>query len=240
MIELARLRSRQYEIKEGNISEVWKASIVAESGIYNVYIKHVKPHIVYAEAVCAMAGRELGLDIPKPFIVVDGDSLLFASEDVSYASFKQFINTGDRAIEQALLQWSGLDAAVIFDEWIANGDRNQGNFLYDGNGDFTLIDHGKAFGGDDWNVTNPQFAPENQLANCINIQGDLKKHQLRKSALNSDPIYESLNKPTICNHHLLDQVSTVQIQEDVLNFLTSSSESLVSMIKKRTGVLQLS
>lgn len=51
------------------------------------------------------------------------------------------------AFRALLSGWRDLDPAVVFDEWIANDDRNWGNLVIDNRGAITLIDHERAFGG---------------------------------------------------------------------------------------------
>jgi len=234
MIELAVLRSREKEIKEGNISEVWKATIEAQSGGYTAYIKHIDLYGIYTESVCAMAGRELGLDIPKPFIVLDGETLMFGCEDTGYDSFKQYVYRNDKAVEKALFKWLGINQATIFDEWIGNADRNRGNLLYCGDGSFTLIDHGLAF-GEGWYKNKPLLASKNQLSNIIAWQGDLTKQKLRKDALNESTKYQGLNTSDICNHQTVSTLLPRQNINDVINFLMCNSKNLVKLINDRTG-----
>jgi len=239
MIELATLRTKTESIQLGNVSDVWKARIEAQSGAYVAYVKDVEAHIIYTECVCAMAGRSLGLDIPKPFIVRDGSTLLFGCEDAGFDSFKQFISKGDRAIAVALSQWSGLNDAIIFDEWIANPDRNQGNFLYDGNGSFTLIDHGHAFGSPMWNTRGLSPSAVNELAMIPISLGDIAKHKLRKDAVAKSPSYDALDKGTICTNPIFTHLLRRQEQQTVLQFLIQNSMDLAAMIKARTGVQSL-
>ena len=49
-----------------------------------------------------------------------------------------------------LLQWDDFSRAAAFDGWVANVDRNAGNLLRNGPGDYTLIDHDCICTSDDW------------------------------------------------------------------------------------------
>jgi len=236
MLELASMRGTGVKIQLGNLNIVWKCQITSDSGIYTAYIKEISHDAIYTECVCAMAGRSLGLNIPKPFIVTDGVQFYFGSEDAGYESFKQFVDAGDSSIAKALLQWARLNECAIFDEWIGNGDRNQGNFLFDGAGDFTLIDHESAFGGNGWHKSNPKPATDNQYASCINNQGDLAKLKLRKEATKQSTVYEQINHQGLCKHNIAVNFISMQNQDNVLSFLINQSDSLVSSIQQRTGI----
>ena len=57
------------------------------------------------------------------------------------------INPDSAAVKvllDALLSWKRVREVATFDEWINNRDRNLGNLLFAGAGEFVMIDHGKA------------------------------------------------------------------------------------------------
>ena len=140
---------------DNNVSPTFRAPIQLRDSTATGYVKIVPPHEVAAESVCAVAGRALGIPIPRPIIVwADHDSLpevvpagrtiiTFACEDAGHPSFKRRIQNS--AIHKALKKCPHSPAVGAFDEWTANWDRNTGNILYDGGVDFYFIDHGKAF-----------------------------------------------------------------------------------------------
>jgi len=241
MIELASIRTTGdlQEVRQGNVNQVWMATVEAESGQYNAYIKKISTQSIFTESVCAMAGRKLGLDIPKPFIVSDGKNIMFGCEDVGFDSFKQFVDKGDQAAALALASWCGLHDAVIFDEWIANGDRNQGNFLYNGDGSFTLIDHERALGSEDWEKNGLKHAETNQFYNVIQSLGDIEKKKLRNNALASEALYQSLDKDGICHEHRLTRLFKQEKRQDVLDFLNENADNLACLIDERVGIRQL-
>lgn len=106
------------------------------------------------ELICSCIGREVGLPIPEPVLLLDADHRwFFASVDTGHPNLQQVATCSDAAIISKLELWPGLLKAACFDEWIANSDRGDGNLLFDGNG-FILIDHGLAIpqgmNADDW------------------------------------------------------------------------------------------
>lgn len=70
----------------------------------------------------------------------------FATEELPLPSFKQRIPNSTQLLqpfmELFIENCSSYVEVIGFDEWIANGDRNIGNILWDGQKNFYLIDHG--------------------------------------------------------------------------------------------------
>lgn len=57
-------------------------------------------------------------------------------------------------LRRALADWSALPAVMAFDSWVANIDRNSGNLIQAGRGQFALIDHGHILTGPHWQAKN--------------------------------------------------------------------------------------
>lgn len=104
------------------------------------------------ELLTALIGIEIGLPIPEPVIAIteDGKDAWFASVDVKHPDLTRRLNLSNgqivddahnTALLSTLADWPCICDAIGFDEWIANGDRNTGNILYDGRQQFYLIDH---------------------------------------------------------------------------------------------------
>lgn len=85
-------------------------------------------------------------------IQVNGKKLIlgFACEEILLPSIKQKIGSElTEAIARAFVDIFTKNCpdytnVIGFDEWVANGDRNIGNILWDGQKEFYLIDHGLA------------------------------------------------------------------------------------------------
>lgn len=80
-------------------------------------------------------------------------------EDVASPAIKFFFRLGDvnssagavyALIREELERSKQVPAIVAFDDWVANVDRNVGNLLRLGKGDYVLIDHGQILGGRYW------------------------------------------------------------------------------------------
>lgn len=129
------------------------------------YIKVLTPRQLINEIITAVLGHTLSLPMPKGFIVLAGpndgygdpapfladgpERLLFASEAAPGGVWRPVKRVSPYPLKY-FLEWVGLPVTVCFDEWIANVDRNTGNFLFDGAGKFLLIDHSHVFGGEAW------------------------------------------------------------------------------------------
>jgi hypothetical protein len=116
-----------------------------------IIFKRVSAPGLAAEVFCAVLGRATDLTIPEPVIVKDpsSGSLLFGSIFADYPNLLQAFNLDpdsiteaeERVIASRVVQWTKIDDAVVFDEWVNNVDRTLRNVLWDGFDHFVLIDH---------------------------------------------------------------------------------------------------
>jgi hypothetical protein len=111
---------------------------------------------IAAEAFCAVLMRAWNLPVPEPFLVVEHDSIAFASADAGYPSLCQRLGVTDLpagpARDAAARVAAGIaiglrtaPLAAAIDEAIDNRDRNLGNILWDGISE-AWIDHALALG----------------------------------------------------------------------------------------------
>lgn len=180
------------EIEE-NVNQVYKADILIQTKDFKTisspvtaqaYIKFIPPRKIYSEVICALIGRSIGLNIPKPMVGLlkpgkeipedlsddyDKYSPIFASMDATFPSVRNRVKNQDNKIEDALYnhfidkitRWKKLLEASCFDEFFCNNDRHIGNLLHDGiANEFWLIDHERA---------NPPILN----SNCLNIDNKL-------------------------------------------------------------------
>lgn len=184
-VPIARVSAFFGKADEG-ASETWRCALVGSP--HHAWVKlDDDPRRVIADLVCSQVGRALGLPIPRPHLVqlepedIPADSAwhgrttpawVFASQHAGKhpKSFARHLTDHDSHMLRALAQWDGLHAAMAFDEWIANNDRNNGNMLYDPveNG-FWLIDHGAALTGvywPLWGLDDPKIVTKNMLADA--------------------------------------------------------------------------
>ncbi len=160
-ITIAELLPGYEPYHEKNVNSVYKAQVhTDDQGEISAFVKSIPDHELLMECICALVGRALKLPIPKPLLVIvkpdscpPGHDLrkpLFGCEEIQHPSVRRFV-CPDGDIDPHFYQlfidkisaWKQLADAALFDEQIANCDRNSGNYLFDGK-TFHLIDHGLA------------------------------------------------------------------------------------------------
>lgn len=170
-----------------NVSDVWVADAITYEGDKRLYVKRTSNEEIMAECLASLLAVELELPVAKAYIVGDPGNLLgggyfSGSEDAGFPSIKQWLNRNDPAVIQMLASWEKLHDVALFDEWIANPDRQGGNLLWGGCQNWMLIDHANAL----WSAfkkPKADMAFENILANCIrDWEGDLGPARLQKNS----------------------------------------------------------
>jgi len=155
---------------EGRSSRTWKVR-ATDGRVFKGYFKWLPPNQLASEILCAYLGRAIGLNIPPFFIARPLASMTDPRKlpPVGFLSaekrFHMFVQWGtDEARCGALPEWPGYRPAGAFDEWVANTDRRFHNLLFDPTDrDFWLIDHGHAFTGPDWCLSD--LVPDGQWEN---------------------------------------------------------------------------
>lgn len=132
--------------QQGGTYPCWLASVQVEDNVITAYIKRLPPRLLLVELVCACLGRSVGLPIPCPIIADWQGIQVFGSQALDHRDLRVWLRIQDLKVEilKQFEKWCHLPGAVVFDEWVANRDRNQGNLLTDGEGNFWLIDHERA------------------------------------------------------------------------------------------------
>jgi len=72
------------------------------------------------------------------------------------------------ARKAAVEKWVEWPEVLTFDQWIRNVDRHPGNFLIGGPGEVYLIDHGLAFGGNNWSAATLSAVPNDAMTRLWN------------------------------------------------------------------------
>lgn len=145
-----------YEIvNESNINLTQKAYVWTEHcQTVSVFCKLLDtPRQIFIECLCALIGRAIGIPIPKPYLIlatpetftgISKPTFLFGSADVEYPSLMRRLNCHNNIVNEISLELESMDkqcGVALFDEWIANPDRHEGNILFDGSTTFYFIDH---------------------------------------------------------------------------------------------------
>jgi hypothetical protein len=169
---------------QDNVSEVWVADALTHEGDVRLYVKKTSKEEIMAECLASLLAKSLGLPVAKAYIVTDPGDLLgggvFAgSEDAGAPSIKQWLNLHDQTVLNMLAGWKKLHEVALFDEWIANPDRQGGNLLWGGGENWVLIDHAMAL----WSALGKPHADmpfQNILATLISdIEKDMGPARLR-------------------------------------------------------------
>lgn len=127
------------------------AVIRVDGHLHRAILKRLPVDGVLAECFCGMLLRAYGLPCPEPILIRENKTLAFASLEVNYPSLKRRLGWDDRYPEHIkeilaragsaiVCSWPDAPLALAIDEWIANADRNLGNFLWDGES-HAYIDH---------------------------------------------------------------------------------------------------
>lgn len=230
-----------------NINQTWKGHVRTNTDTVVVYAKLIDAREICIEAFCALLGRQLGIPIPKPFLILADSSslpivppgqnaLMFGSEDADFPSFRRYANC-KQAYTRLQNFKSTLDVGV-FDEWIANHDRNIGNILYDGGNEFLFIDHGLAIPKE---MDPCQPAVDNNIIRVLfSIKSELEKFRdLRTTSREITPTYNLLPLNEIMGQTQSKKYLAESEITKVLDFLSQRLSVIDSLVRCRLGIAQV-
>lgn len=152
-----------------------------------------------AECICAAILRHWGISVPEPVLLSHPDgSLLFGSIHTGYPDLKHRLAIVDgltkQQLEPLILRaahivntWEDAPKALAADEAIENGDRNLGNFLWDGENEHAYIDHERALGNEGFK--------SNQIAILSVLTGEYQKMQMSAATFAFSELRNSLDFP---------------------------------------------
>lgn len=150
----------------------------------HAYVKAIPGRLIYAEVLTSLLGRSLGLPIPITVpafargstLGIQADKVLcVASLDCGAAPIGRIARFDE--VNSLLNRWGHARLAIVFDELIANGDRNLRNILLGSDGKLWLIDHEES-------LQDPLTAAHRQIRNHLlkKLSEDLSMFQLKRSA----------------------------------------------------------
>ncbi|SFY31341.1 HipA family kinase [Azotobacter vinelandii] len=178
----------------------------------HAYIKMLPPRLLFAEAISATLGWLLGVPVPETALVMVRGGMLglganhaigLASIDSGAVPISRIIRT-DSVVER-LNKWAHLRTAIVFDELIANADRNLRNLIMDGDGKIWLIDHEEALAEP---LSNPARSLANFLMGIASAElSEFERHQARRNFTIQASLYGNLDfvaaaaasQPACCN-----------------------------------------
>ena len=146
-----------------------------------VVAKRIRTREIEAECICAILLRSWGISVPEPVLLpADDGTVLYGSVHTEYPNLKHGLGivsglSTEREKKLFIIAaaivctWDDAAQALAADELIENGDRNIGNFLWDGE-DHAYIDHERALG--------LQPFDENTIARLAEIAGETTKMRM--------------------------------------------------------------
>ncbi|MFL1404217.1 HipA family kinase [Marinobacter sp. M1N3S26] len=228
----------------GNISEIWIADALSHEGDVRLYIKRATNPEILAECLSALLARQLDLPSPRVFVVadperlIDGD-LFVGSEDAGSPSIKQRLESGDPAVEKVLRKWEKLHQLTLFDEWIANPDRNLGNLLWGGGDDWNLIDHAYSL----WSAMDeprPRHPVTNKFAEIVKaFEGDLGPARLRREWAEFGPRCEEIDHTEIQTASQCERFGMSERSENTLSCLKDRLNQMPNLIARHGDQMDL-
>lgn len=211
---------------------------------YNAYVKMIPARLVYAEVLASLLGQALGLPIPVTIPVyakgqtlgIAADHVLcVASLDCGATPIARIARLDD--VNDLLIKWTHVRTAIVFDELIANGDRNLRNILMGADGKIWLIDHEEA-------LQDPLTVAHRQIQNYLlkRLAEDVTKFELRRTAqrLNEATlVFADLDIP---NHALQSMPGTCRATgahvDAVIEFLTDRIQHMPKLLESGLGLSQ--
>jgi hypothetical protein len=152
---------------EGGVNETYRGMVEVPVGRISAYVKLLTKQQFCNEVIAHELARRAGLKIPDAYVVMvnqsdyplskavlatGGSVIGFASADVGIESARKIGIDTLKALAALFASWKEWPEVAAFDDWIANIDRNTGNFLVGARGDVWIIDHGHAFTGPTWTI----------------------------------------------------------------------------------------
>ena len=131
-------------LKKANegVNDSHVCSVILDGEIVRAYVKPIEREKIIVECFCALLLKQWGLEVPEPIVVeIDGKEWFGSVEDVYPSLSRRFflhdkdVPEFERRAHAAIVVAMNLPdtpLALACDEAIANGDRNLGNILWDG------------------------------------------------------------------------------------------------------------
>lgn len=159
--------------QDKGMSETYTGLIEVGDRRFNAYVKLLPDdRQLVNELLGSVLAKRAGLNTPDAYLVLVSrqdypaairftsrpgmlTTVAFATTAIGASSFRRRadLHTPD-AKRKFVSSWKEWPDVLGFDDWIANGDRNTGNFLVGNEGEVWLIDHGLALTGQNWTAAN--------------------------------------------------------------------------------------
>lgn len=241
--------------EDKGVNETFVGSIDTISGRYRAYIKVLGGRQLVNELLSSTVGRAVGLPIPQGYLLKvlptdlpesvvlkkhNSEVLAFGTRDVGQPSLKRRIKKeGNSVLSTLFTSWKEWETAVIFDDWIANVDRNPGNLLIGGPGEVWLIDHGHSFTGPEWKEAD--LIPDKIFPNKL---GDHhfptltlpERMAVRDKAGNLSSNFGLVDPDAALTASLSDKLLSISELKAIKDFLRLRVAKLVDIVSFRLGI----
>lgn len=243
--------------EDKGINETFIGHIDCANQRIKAYIKILNQKQLANELFVNTLGRRLGLPVPKGFLLrvkpadlpestllqnFNQEALAFGSQALNHPSLaRRYKNDNAEVMKWLKNNCKILDDTIIFDDFVANIDRNSGNLLVNGN-DTWLIDHGHCFTGYDWKTENliPTQTYNNHVANAvINDMTLPQRVKLKEKALEFSLSATNVNKKEAINSCYVSQIIAATELDALESFITERVTHITNIISNRVGIPNL-
>lgn len=216
----------------------------------SAYLKLYRPDILTIELFASKLAEELELPTPESMLVTcQGKDIInlpfrfnlspeqqyvaFATTKLQSPSLKQLASP-NQVYDSRLAKFifnnfvercKNVPHITAFDEFIANRDRNIGNFLWDGDEIFYLIDHDQSL--------NVKLFDSNKLLGLLLSQYASNPRTINKIFKSGDDWLAKLSEECIQNAHR-------RIEELGIDLLNSVSGSIATMLRQQLPIVRSS
>lgn len=250
----AKLLSRE----DSGINATYRGYIDTGSEPIKAYVKLLDGRQLVNELFANILGRMCGLPVPAGYLVrarpsdldvlpesleVPQEFLMYGSNDEEVPSLKRRIKTEALQRSGFYNNWPRIGAAAVFDDWIANADRHEGNLLVGSEDSIWLIDHGHAFTGPSWvpeNFDDPSRPYANQLGRELQQMDSRKRDEAYTQSCECIQAFSQVDLALAVTNSQLDPTQNLIGAEDLsalVNFIASRVEHLLPIAKNRLGQL---
>jgi hypothetical protein len=240
------------------VNETYIGVIETASEQRRAYLKILDAKQLANELICSTLGRAVGLPIPEGYVVRanpadfpdskvlaghTGDALIFGCAELAHPSLKRRLTRdGDAYILQLFASWSEWDTAAIFDEWIANWDRNSGNFLIETENRVWLIDHSHSLTGPAWTSADlvPEIMVKNQIAdNRIPSLSLPDRVKMKTKTAQTAAIFSMVPIDAVVQAAKVDGFLGATELPAVVQFIQQRTGKIVELMSSRLGLPSL-
>lgn len=237
------------------VNETFVGLIETSTDSFRAYIKILNSKQLINELLCSVIGRALDLKIPQGYLLRvssddlpdsnllkshTGEALAFGVRDIGHPSLKRRIaNNGEVFLDILLKEWNEWDDAVIFDDWVANIDRNPGNLLVGSADDVWLIDHGHALTGPNWDKND--FKADKMYVNKLGDHAFIAltlpdRMKIIKKSLELTNIYKVVDINQAVENSMINAILSSEDLEAVISFVKDRIQFVEKIVSSRLGI----